>query len=86
MGRTLQELGETMSAEEFAMHQADERINPSGPERLDLAAGIVAATMANCNRARDAEPFKPSDFMPYAHPAEEPQQASAAEFVSALNG
>lgn len=86
MGRTLQELGETMSAEEFAMHLADDRLNPSGPERLDLAAGIVAATMANCHRGKDAEAFKPADFMPYAQPEQAPQEATAADFIGALNG
>lgn len=86
MGRTLQELGDTMSAEEFAMHLADDRLNPSGPERLDLAAGIVAATMANCHRGKEAPAYTPSDFMPYAKPDEAPQEATAADFIGALNG
>lgn len=40
-------------------------MQPFGEERADLRAGIVSATIANCNRAsKDAKAFSPSDFMP----------------------
>jgi hypothetical protein len=41
------------------------RLDPWGPERFDLAAGIVASTIANVNRAPKSEPFRPADFMAY---------------------
>lgn len=41
-----------------------DRCEPWGPERGDLRAGIVAATVANTVRGKGARPFKPADFMP----------------------
>ena len=38
-------------------------MDPFGDERADLRAGIVAATVANVNRAK-GKPLSPSDFMP----------------------
>ena len=46
-------------------------MEPWGPERADLNAGIIASTVANCHRNSEAkpEPFTPADFMPrYSEP------------------
>jgi hypothetical protein len=37
---------------------------PLGPARVDMAAGIVAATVANVNRGKGKRSYKPADFMP----------------------
>jgi len=33
-------------------------------DTLDFRAGIVASTVANCNRGKGQKAFKPKDFMP----------------------
>lgn len=52
-------------AEWFAYNQGD----PIGAIRGDLQAGIVASTVANCHRAKNAKPFEPGDFMPLVEKA-----------------
>jgi hypothetical protein len=50
------------------------RIEPWGPERADLNAGIIASTIANCHRdsTKRPEPFAPADFMPkFGEPEQE---------------
>jgi len=59
------ELEASMSSRELSEWMAYEAIDgPVGPQRDDLRAGVVAATMANCHRAKGPA-FKPQDFMPY---------------------
>lgn len=53
-----------MSGNEFADWATFYEICPFGPWRDDLQAGIVASTLANVNKKKDAPMFKPSDFMP----------------------
>ena len=68
MGRTLQELGESMTADEFGLWLALYRVDPWGEQRADLRAGIVASTVANyagMQRSKSAGAAKPTDFMPY---------------------
>lgn len=58
-------LGSTTSAELVEWLAFYER-EPFGPERGDLQAGIVAATVANVNRdaKRQRKPYSAQDFMP----------------------
>lgn len=68
LGRTLEELGETMSAHEFAMWTALYQENQLGELFAYERAGIIASTIANyagMQRAPSAGPARPSDFMPY---------------------
>lgn len=44
-------------------------LEPFGPERQDLQAGIVASTIANVNRTRGQDPYSPLDFMPFSQQA-----------------
>lgn len=46
--------------------QAYARVEPFGPERADLQAGIIAAVIANVHRdhKRRPQPYRPEDFMP----------------------
>lgn len=84
MGRTVGELGETMSAREFAEVMT---VMPelAAQHPAMMGAGIVAALLANVNRGKDARPFAPADFLPdpFAAPSA-PEQGSAADFVAAL--
>lgn len=68
LGRTLGELGETMTSSEFALWQAEYVRRPWGDDPADLRAGIIASTVANYagkQRADNAKPATPADFMPY---------------------
>jgi hypothetical protein len=58
-------LAETTSAE-LTEWMAFYQLEPFGPERGDLQAGIVAATVANVNRdaKKQKKPYSAQDFMP----------------------
>lgn len=62
-----------MSASQLAEWREFYGVEPWGEDRADLRAGIVASTVANCNRAKDSEPFTPADFMPYVEREPEPE-------------
>lgn len=70
MGRTLEELGATMSAAEFRVWAALYKVYP-WDEHTDLGFGQVCATIANYAgkvRSDGAEPARASDFMPLPVP------------------
>jgi len=59
------ELLRRIDSRELTEWMAYERVaGPLGPERADLHAAIVAATVANAMRGKKGRPFKPADFMP----------------------
>lgn len=66
LGRTVEELLETLSARELAEWADFYALEPWGSDARFLGSGIVAATIANANRdsKRKQEPFTPMDFMP----------------------
>jgi hypothetical protein len=70
LGRTLAELGETMTSEEFDLWLELHRSNgPWDDTRGDVHAGIIAATIANyagMSRKQGAPLASPFDFMPFA--------------------
>jgi hypothetical protein len=55
-----------MSSREFAEWAAYAQIEPFGPVRGDLRAGVVASVIAEVYRDPDkrSEPFTPAEFMP----------------------
>lgn len=53
-----------IDSREFAEWMAYHELDPFGGERGDLQAGIIAATLANVNRSKGTQPYKPGDFMP----------------------
>lgn len=62
---TVRELLDRIDSREIAEWMAYERIaGPLGGERLDVAAGIVASTVANANRDKKSKVAKITDFMP----------------------
>ena len=84
MGRTVEDLGNTMTALEFAEIMT---VMPelSAHHPATLAGGIVAATVANVNRGKDTPAFRPGDFLPDPF-APDPEEGSAADFVAAFGG
>lgn len=61
------EMLERMSSSELSEWMAFFSIEgPTGEERADWRAGMVASTIANVNRdsKRQKRPYKPEDFMP----------------------
>lgn len=80
LGRTLAELGETMSAEEFGLWAALYTSDPFDELRADYQTGLVCATVANWSGRilrEGAQPMSPLDFMPFRErPAAEPEVES----------
>jgi hypothetical protein len=88
LGRTLNELMHTMTAEEFGLWQQSYLQDPWGEERADLRAGIIAATIANVHRGKDTEPYKAADFKPnYSKPKPaETSEESPEQFFDKFKG
>lgn len=62
---TVAELLARVSSHELSEWLEYYKLEPFGQERDNLHAGLVASTIANVNRDADrqAEPYKPRDFM-----------------------
>lgn len=63
---TVRRLLEDTTSAELTEWAAFYEMEPFGPERGDLQAGIVAATVANVNRdpKKQKKPYNAQDFMP----------------------
>jgi hypothetical protein len=61
---TVAELEDRMGVGELERWKAFEREEPFLPFRTDLAAGIVASTIANVHRGKHSPTFDALDFMP----------------------
>lgn len=89
MGRTLGlTLGQVMMmpAQEVAIWEAAYMAEPWGEVRDDMAAGMVAATVANVNRGKDTPAFSPADFMPFYEQQEQEGAAHDLETIKRLTG
>lgn len=83
-----------VSSRELSEWAAFYGMEPFGDRKADYRAGMVAATIANVNRAPNREPFKPDDFFPERQNEtedddDEPwrkQQAMAAMITLAFGG
>lgn len=87
LGRTLEELGETMSSAEFGMWLELYKIAPWDDVRGDLQAGIVAATIVNAagmRRKPGSAPSMPLDFMPLTKDAPESKEEDPLEHFARL--
>lgn len=60
------------------------RLEPFGELHADLRAGIIAATIANCQRARTQQPLGPQDFMPWLGPKRSRQRKTLDELKEAV--
>lgn len=66
---------------------AAERLNPRGPERLDLAAASIAQVVANVNRREGTPAYKIADFLPefFQEPSEPLTGDQLAAKMRAIN-
>lgn len=53
-----------MSSRLFLEWIAYDRVEPFGPWRDDIRAGVVASTIANVNRSKKTDAYTPNDFIP----------------------
>jgi len=61
---TVRQLLASMDSKELSEWAAFYSIEPFGYFRSsDLPAGIIASTLANCNRTKSSKTFTPKDFM-----------------------
>jgi hypothetical protein len=68
-GCTVDELSRRIGSREFSEWQRFYRLDPWGPERLDLGAATIASTVAAGSGAK----CSPTDFMPdFSPPPPEP--------------
>jgi hypothetical protein len=92
LGCTLAELGQRMTASEFAMWAEYRNLRPWGPELDEFLAGSTASVIANYagkSRGRDSPVAVPADFMPFAArekraTAEPEQEPDPGAFFNAL--
>lgn len=86
LGRTVEELLETISAEELEEKIELYRLDPWGEWRADWRAGQIAATIANVNRRKGSKAFEPSDFMPeFGRRETEQPKSMAAQMAAEMN-
>jgi hypothetical protein len=90
MGCTLAELGQRMTAAEFAMWAEYRALRPWGGELDEFLAASISSVVANYagkTRGKDTPAAVPADFMPFAarEKASVPQQEpDPAQFFNSL--
>lgn len=84
LGCTVRELELRLTADEFGEWWALYRMEPWGETRSDIAAGMIASTLANIHRKENARPFGPLDFAPYLKPREAPVEVDPAAFIEGI--
>jgi len=70
-----------INAREFAEWMAYDSLDPIGSTRSDLRAGIIASTIANVNRGKNGQSFKPDDFMPQFDKPKQSAQSIASTMM-----
>jgi len=65
LGRPVREMLASLGSDELTEWMAYYQLEPFGDYRADYRSGVVASTFANAHRAKDANPFRPEDFMPF---------------------
>jgi hypothetical protein len=61
----VEEMLQRIDSRTLAEYMALEFIDPHGPIRGDIQAGIVASTIANVNRGKGSQAFTVQDFLPF---------------------
>lgn len=72
-----------LSSEQFAGWWAFYRRQPWGFYADNLRAGVVASTVANCNRRKGQPPFRASDFLPTDRGESEPERPADNRAIAA---
>jgi hypothetical protein len=85
---TVRSLLAEMDSRELTEWMAYDVVEPFGDGRGDIQAGVVASTIANIHRTKNARPYKPTDFVPrYGEPPpREPTADEAAAATMAMFG
>jgi len=82
---TVRELLARIDSRELAEWIQFHCMSPIGDERGDLQAGIVAATIANCNTGKSGKAFQPIDFMPITDGETRTSEQSSDDMKSILD-
>lgn len=62
-----------IDSRELTEWMAYEQVEPFGPWRDDIRAGVIASTVANVYRGKTQKPLSPTDFVPeFGRRREEP--------------
>ena len=62
---TVREMLSRIDSKELTEWAAFYSIEPFGGFRSDIQSGVIASTIANCNRSSNSKTFKATDFMPF---------------------
>ena len=84
LGRTVSEIEDAMTAQEFGEWMAFYSMHPFGPAGDWFRSGVIASTIANVNRAANTEAYKPEDFMPRRADEKLPVEDNPTEFFKAI--
>lgn len=86
MGIPIGELQQRVSSREFVEYWAFDQLEPFGPERADINAGIVASTVANSvrNPKKRQRPYSPAEFIPKYGPPEVEEELTPEEFEARI--
>ena len=79
MGIPIKRLLKEIDSRDITDYIAYYQIEPFGTEQDFLQAGIVASTVANVNRGKNTQPFKPQDFVPSSFKAKIVKKQSAED-------
>ena len=60
---TVRQLLENIDSSELTEWLAYDQIEPFGPQREDLRAGLICSTVANHSMSPPRKPHRPSDYM-----------------------
>lgn len=72
LGRTIEELGASMSSRELSRWQAYDRISPIGEIQADARHGVLCTLVARVAGNKTARPL---DFIPFREPEEKKDQS-----------
>jgi hypothetical protein len=61
---TVRQLLSNLDSRELTEWMAYDLIEPFGPWREDLRAGIISSTIANALRSKGGRTYQPADFLP----------------------
>jgi hypothetical protein len=86
MGRTVDELGATMSPQEFLAHHADFQREPWGSRMVVVMLAQVCAILCNVNRGKDTPAFTPADFLPGQRDAPVASPTTFSDLTATLKG
>ncbi len=82
----MDELGATMSAQEYLGHLDDYQREPWGSRAVVAMLAQVCAILCNVNRGKDTPPFTPSDFLPGRRNAEPVKPTTFSDLIDTLKG